>query len=113
VKLFTHAIVIGSLRPDQTFCAQINILEAFQERFFFEYPNISMDDIVISAGIGSLAIFLLSIGSYPTLLVEETAQKSKKNLNSVSMGQGREKFGDGYIAQSTATVESVFFRVAI
>jgi hypothetical protein len=40
-------------------------------------------------------------------LVEELANKAKKNINTFSISQGREEFGEAFIAQSKAKRESV------
>jgi hypothetical protein len=56
-----------------------------------------MDNIAVEARNRSSIIFLMSTGSDQTPLVGEAAKKAKMNLNTVSMGQGSEKFTEAYI----------------
>ncbi|OHT04931.1 Dynein heavy chain family protein [Tritrichomonas foetus] len=100
VKPFTRAVIIRSLRPDRAIFASTKYIGEFLGKQFIEFPSVQMDQIAAEAGNKSPVIFLLSPGSDPTPLVEEAAKRAKKELNTVSMGQGREEFAENFINQS-------------
>ena len=107
---FHRAVVIRCLRPDRAIFAANQYISETLGKEFIEYPAISLDKISVEAGNKSPVIFLLSPGSDPTPLVEEAARKAKVQLNSVSMGQGREEFAEAYIQQSKAKGEWVLLQ---
>lgn len=100
VKPFTRALIIRCLRTDRAIFAAKNYIAQFFGPQFNEYPNVSLDAIAQEAGNASPVIFLLSAGSDPTPLIEEAAKRAKKELKTVSMGQGREEFAENFINQS-------------
>jgi dynein heavy chain len=115
VKLFTKALIVRCLRPDRTiFGAKIYIAESLgkleNDQTYNDYPKVSLDSIAAEAGNRSPVIFLLSAGSDPTPLIEEAAKRVKKELNTVSMGQGREEFAENFISHSKANGEWVLLQ---
>ena len=100
VKPFIRAVIIRSLRPDRAIFASTKYICDFLGKEYIEFPSVQMDQISAEAGNKSPIIFLLSPGSDPTPLVEEAAKRAKKELNTVSMGQGREEFAENFINQS-------------
>jgi dynein heavy chain len=110
VKPFTKALIIRCLRPDRAIFAAKNYITQFLGPSFTEYPNVSLDNVAIEAGNKSPVIFLLSAGSDPTPLIEEAARRAKKELNTVSMGQGREEFAENFINHSKAKGEWVLLQ---
>ena len=100
IKPFQKAVIIRCLRPDRAIFASMKYIGEFLGEEYNEYPSVSLDNIAAEAGNSSPVIFLLSPGSDPTPLIEEAARKAKKELNTVSMGQGREEFAENFINQS-------------
>ncbi|OHT09327.1 Dynein heavy chain family protein [Tritrichomonas foetus] len=100
IKPFQRAVIIRCLRPDRAIFASTKYIQEFLGDEYIEYPSVSLDNIASEAGNNLPVIFLLSPGSDPTPLIEEAARKAKKELNTVSMGQGREEFADNFITQS-------------
>ncbi|OHS96678.1 Dynein heavy chain family protein [Tritrichomonas foetus] len=110
VKPFTRAVIIRALRPDRAIFASTKYIVEFLGKEFIEFPNVQMDKVAAEAGNKSPVIFLLSPGSDPTPLVEEAAKRAKKELNTVSMGQGREEFAENFINQSKVKGEWVLLQ---
>ncbi|KAK8898529.1 Dynein heavy chain 5, axonemal [Tritrichomonas musculus] len=110
VKPFTRAIIVRSLRPDRAIFASMKYISDFLGKQFSEFPNTNLDQIAAEAGPKSPVIFLLSPGSDPTPLVEEACKRAKKELNTVSMGQGREEFAENFINHSKVKGEWVLLQ---
>ena len=110
VKPFTRAVIIRSLRPDRAIFASNKYIADFLGKEYMDFPSVQLDKVSAEAGNKSPVIFLLSPGSDPTPLVEEAAKRAKKELNTVSMGQGREEFAENFINQSKAKGEWVLLQ---
>ena len=88
---FHKAVVIRCLRPDcEIFASHIFITDSLIKEFL-EYTMPPLDVISAEPGNQSPVIYLLSPGSDPTPIIEESAKKQKKTTSSISMGQGREE----------------------
>ncbi|KAK8835297.1 Dynein heavy chain 5, axonemal [Tritrichomonas musculus] len=100
IKPFQKAVIIRCIRPDRAIFASSKYIQEFLGDEYIEYPPVNLDNIAVEAGNASPVIFLLSPGSDPTPLIEDAARRAKKELNTVSMGQGREEFAENFIQQS-------------
>jgi dynein heavy chain len=97
---FQQAVIILCLRPDWTiFASSKDIAESLGSEFI-GFSLVSLDAIAVESANASLVIFLLSSRSDPTPLVEEAGRRAKKELHTVSIGQGREEFAENFITQS-------------
>lgn len=87
---FQRLLVVRCLREDRTMIASTTfIAETLGGRYIEPIP-LNLDSIAVESTCRTPVIFLLSAGSDPSSLIEGLSKKNKKELRSISMGQGQE-----------------------
>eukprot|EP00767_Chilomastix_cuspidata_P003100 gnl/Chilomastix_cuspidata/322.p1 GENE.gnl/Chilomastix_cuspidata/322~~gnl/Chilomastix_cuspidata/322.p1 ORF type:complete len:2547 (-),score=680.75 gnl/Chilomastix_cuspidata/322:1353-8993(-) len=99
---FQKLLLVRSLREDRAMLAATDyIIEALGERYA---ESVSTDVRVLENVLENISpttplVFLLSLGSDPSSMVEGLAKRNKISLSSISMGQGQEVHARALISE--------------
>ena len=100
---FHRMLVIRALRPDRTMVVTREyIADAMGERYA-SFPPLNLETTHGESINRIPFVCILSMGSDPTELILNLAKKKKKEVLSVSMGQGQEIVARRYMDQGAAT----------
>ena len=95
-------LLIRSMRTDRTMIvAQEYIATTLGQRFVDSHP-LSVESMHAESNERTPFVCILSMGSDPTDLIMGLAKKKKKDVQSVSMGQGQEVIARKYVNTGTA-----------
>ena len=87
---FIKFILVRSLKPDRTVVAASEFVRAvLKEKKFVETPAEDIASLVSKSGYNEPILYLLSEGADPTSSIQGYATKIKKEVTSVSLGEGQ------------------------
>ncbi|GIQ88758.1 dynein heavy chain, partial [Kipferlia bialata] len=90
LNMFQKMLLVRALREDRAMLAAMDyIVESLGERFG-ESSAADLEESIDQAGPTTPLVFLLSLGSDPSSIIDTLAKKRKIDLKYISMGQGQE-----------------------
>jgi len=83
-------LVVRAMRPDRTMAAARRFVKEILGQRFIGHPSCDLETVYQDSFARTPLIFLLSAGADPTGLILGLGRKLKREVLSVSMGQGQD-----------------------
>jgi len=87
---FLKLVLVRSLRFDRTGVGCDKFIQSMLDARFVAPVTDAISDIYDESANNKPILYLLTLGSDPTLMIDELAKKKKKSTEKVSMGEGQE-----------------------
>jgi len=100
---FHRMLVIRALRPDRTMVVTKEYIGDTMGARYVDFPPLNLENTHAESTERVPFVCILSSGSDPTELIMGLAKKKKKEVLSVSMGQGQEVVARRFVDQGAAT----------
>jgi dynein heavy chain len=95
--VFEKLLVIRAWYPDRTLNQAFTYVGESLELQFVETMMFDIEEMYLESRSDTPLICFLSMGSYPSDLIEKTAKKMEIPFNSVTMDQGQEVHAERFI----------------